>query len=71
MQLFSTIKEKRLPLIIESAQRMMEGKQGQRYHPIPAEISLEVDNIKEDTGISSPDSVYELTKEEKIYCGII
>lgn len=70
MQLFSTIKERRLPLIIESAQRMMAGKT-ERYHPIPAEISLEVDNVKEDTGISSPDSVYELTKEEKIYCGII
>lgn len=69
MQLFSTIKEKRLPLIIESAQRMMAGKHV-KYHPIPAKISLEVDNIKEDTGIRSPDKE-ELTKEEKIYCGIL
>lgn len=54
MQLFSTIKERRLPLIIESAQRMM----------------AERDNIKEDTGIRSADNE-KLTKEEKIYCGII
>ena len=69
MQLFSVIKERRLPLIIESAQRMMEGKT-ERYRPIPAKISLEVDNVKEDTGIRSPDKE-ELTKEEKIYCGIL
>ena len=68
MQLFSTIKERRLPLIIESAQRMMKGKHV-KYYPIPSEISLEVDNIKEDTGIRSMD--VELTKEEKIYCGIL
>ena len=66
MQLFSTIKEKRLPLIREAAQRMMAGRNEK-----PAKIYIEVDNVKEDTGISSPDSVYELTKEEKIYCGII
>ena len=70
MQLFSTIKERRLPLIIESAQRMMEGKT-ERYRPIPAKISLEVDNVKEDTGISSPDKSDALTREEKEYCGII
>ena len=70
MQLFSTIKEKRLPLIIESAQRMMAGKT-ERYHPIPAKISLEVDNIKEDTGIRSADKFEALTREEKIYCDII
>ena len=69
MQLFSTIKEKRLPLIIESAQRMMEGKHV-KYHPIPSEISLEVDGVKEDTAIRSADNE-KLTKEEKIYCGII
>lgn len=70
MQLFSTIKERRLPLIIESAQRMMEGKHV-KYHPIPSEISLEVDNVKEDTGIFSPDKFDALTREEKEYCGII
>ena len=69
MQLFSVIKERRLPLIIESAQRMMEGKHV-KYHPIPSEISLEVDNVKEDTDIRSADNE-KLTKEEKIYCGII
>ena len=69
MQLFSTIKEKRLPLIISSAQRMMEGRK-EEFAEKPAKISLEVDNIKEDTGIRSPDKE-ELTKEEKIYCGIL
>lgn len=66
MQLFSTIKEKRLPLIREAAQRMMAGRNEK-----PAKIYIEVDNIKEDTGASSPDKSDALTREEKIYCGII
>ena len=70
MQLFSTIKERRLPLIIESAQRMMEGRK-EKFAEKPAKISLEVDNIKEDTGIRSPDKFEALTREEKIYCGIL
>ena len=70
MQLFSTIKEKRLPLIIESAQRMMAERK-EKFAEKPAKISLEVDNIKEDTGIFSPDKFDALTREEKEYCGII
>ena len=53
MQLFSVIKERRLPLIKAAAQRMMAERNEK-----PAKISFEVDNVK-------------LTKEEKIYCGII
>lgn len=66
MQLFSTIKERRLPLIIESAQRMM----AERNERLPAKIYTEVDGVKEDTDIRSADNE-KLTKEEKIYCGII
>ena len=65
MQLFSTIKEKRLPLIREAAQRMMAERNEK-----PAKIYIEIDNVKEDTGIRSADNE-KLTKEEKIYCGII
>lgn len=65
MQLFSTIKERRLPLIREAAQRMMAERSEK-----PAKIYIEIDNIKEDTGIRSADNE-KLTKEEKIYCGII
>lgn len=66
MQLFSVIKERRLPLIIEAAQRMM----AERNERLPAKIYIEVDGVKEDTAIRSADNE-KLTKEEKIYCGII
>ena len=65
MQLFSVIKEKRLPLIREAAQRMMAERNEK-----PAKIYIEIDNVKEDTAIRSADNE-KLTKEEKIYCGII
>ena len=70
MQLFSTIKEKRLPLIREAAQRMMAERE-KKFPEKPAKIYIEVDNIKEDTGIFSPDKFEALTREEKEYCGII